>query len=80
MHSNNGYQMVNGHPRTCGRQRKDPDGRKRQHVSASIPATANDVLQDWKRRRGEEIVGTRMGDVLTKLIHFSKDKGFNPLD
>lgn len=72
--------MVSGYPRKCGKPRKDPDGRKRQHVSASIPAAANDTLQDWKQRRSEEIVGTRLGDVLTKAIQFAKDKGFNPLD
>ena len=71
--------MVSGYPRKCGKPRKDPDGRKRQHVSASIPAAANDVLQDWKRRRSEEIVGTRLGDVLTDLIDFAARNGFNPV-
>ena len=72
--------MVSGYPRKCGKPRKDPDGRKRAQVSASIPAAANDTLQGWKAQLVEQNVGTRLGDVLTKALHFAKEKGFSPLD
>lgn len=63
----------------CGCPIRSPDGRKREHLSASVAAATFDQAEVWRQQRHKEKPIARMGDVMDKLIEFGKANGFDPV-
>lgn len=78
MHENNGYQMVSGHPRKCGRPVLSADGRKRRCVTGSVDAATADELTAWREARHAVKPITKMGDLFDHLIPWAKANGYDP--
>jgi hypothetical protein len=71
--------MVSGVMKKCGCPIRSPDGRKREHLSASVAAATLDQAEAWRQQRDEARPIARMGDVIDKLIEFGRVNGFDPV-
>ena len=77
MHNQNGYQMVSGHPRKCGRPVLSADGRKRVKVAGCSAATTADTLETWREARHAVKPITKMGDLFDHLVPWAKANGYD---
>ena len=78
MQSNNGHQMVSGHPRKCGRPRRAEDGRKRRTIAGSCDAATADEMDAWRLARHDAHPITKMGDLIDHLTAWAKANNYDP--